>query len=680
MHKQTSKRKIQVGLVQVGERFGNEYYLPYSIGLLQAYARKYLPLPDEYNFHLPVYKRISVESAADRLSNCDIVFFSSYLWNHNINLKIAGALKNRKTDVVIVFGGPMVPEAPDAAEKFLRDHLFIDLICYGEGEVPFLKILENVQQKAWEKAPSAGFINKENHYVHNPRSERIKDIDEIPSPYLEGVFDALLKAYPEERWSALLETNRGCPYTCAYCYWGKKTRSRVYQFGKERIFREIDWISRNKIKFVFCCDANFGMLERDREIAEKVAANKKLYGCPEAFSVQNTKNSTKKIFEMQKLFNDSGLQKGVNLALQSLNEMTLKSIDRSNISNEVYRDLQKMFTENNIPTFSDLIIGLPDETYDSFTRGVSGLIESGQHNRIQFINLTILENTGMADREYQERYGFVLADSRLVPHHTSLDEKGERDEFQKLVVGTNTMPEEDWIKTRVFCWMISLLYFNKLLQLPFLLLNSLYLVSIRELTGIFIKGLDECGKLSEIASFFTRKAVDIQKGGSEHIASEEWLNLWWPADEYMFIKLCAGGGLNEFYREAEFVLSRFVKEKGLEMPDGLLHEAIWTNKDLIKQPFTETDLEVAAHFNILEIYHGKLNGADIPLTEGLVNYIIDRTSDRWSSLDDWLREVVWYGSKRGAYHYNILLSCRGNFCGSAAPVRRPDSGKEKVKI
>jgi radical SAM superfamily enzyme YgiQ (UPF0313 family) len=669
MHKQADKRQIQVGLVQVGESFGSEYYLPYSIGLLQAYAQKYLSAPGEYNFHLPIYKRLGVEAAADRLSNCDIVFFSSYLWNHNINLKIAGALKSRRTDIVIVFGGPMVPEAPDAAKKFLRDHPSIDLICYGEGEVPFLKILENVQQKAWEKAPSAGFINKENHYVHNPRSERIKDIDEIPSPYLEGVFDALLKAYPEERWSALIETNRGCPFTCAYCYWGKKTRSRVYQFGKERIFSEIDWISRNKIKFVFCCDANFGMLERDREIAEKVAENKKLYGYPEAFSVQNTKNSTKKIFEMQKLFNDSGLQKGVNLALQSLNEKTLKSINRSNISNEVYKDLQNMFTQNNIPTFSDLIIGLPDESYGSFTSGVSGLIESGQHNRIQFINLTILENTEMADPEYQIRYGFVLADSRLVPHHTSLDDKGDRGEFQKLVVGTNTMPEEDWIKTRVFCWMISLLYFNKLLQVPFLLLNSLYSASFRELTEIFIKGLDGCGKLSEIASFFTGKAMDIQKGGSEHVASKEWLNLWWPADEYMFIKLCAGDGLDEFYREAEFVLSRFAGEKGLEMPDGLLHEAIWINKDLIKQLFTETNLEVALHFNILEIYHGKLNGADIPLTEGPVNYIIDRTAARWSNLDDWLKEVVWYGSKRGAYHYQFKNAGRDVLTGGVKSCR-----------
>lgn len=664
-----SKRKIQVGMVQIGERFGSEYYLPYSIGLLQAYAQKYLPSPDEYSFHLPIYKRTDVESAVERLSGCDIVFFSSYLWNQNINLKIAGSLKSRMSDIVIVFGGPMVPEAHDMAEKFLREHPFLDLICYGEGEVPFLKVLENVRQRAWENASSIGFINMSGRYVHNSRSERIKDIDKIPSPYLEGVFDTLLEAYPEERWSALIETNRGCPYTCAYCYWGKKTRSRVYQFGKERIFGEIDWISRNKIKFVFCCDANFGMLERDREIAEKVAANKKLYGYPEAFSVQNTKNSTKKIFAMQKLFNDTGLQKGVNLALQSLNEKTLKSINRSNISNDVYRDLQKMFTGNNIPTFSDLIIGLPDETYGSFTNGVSGLIESGQHNRIQFINLTILENTEMADREYQRKYGFVIADSRLVPHHTSLDDKGEREEFQKLVVGTNTMPEEDWVRTRVFCWMISLLYFNKLLQVPFLILNSLRSVNFRELTEIFMQVNGRGGKLNEIASFFTKKALDIQKGGSEHVPSVEWLNLWWPADEYMFIKLCSEDGLDEFYREAEVALTSFVREKGLKMPDGLLHEAVWINKNLIKQPVMDTDIEIASHFNILEMYHGKLNGANVSLTEGGMHYIIDRTTAKWSNLNDWLREVVWYGSKRGAYHYQFKNTERAALTGGVKSCR-----------
>ena len=646
-------RKIEIGTVQIGDRFGSDYYFPYSIGILQAYAQKNLSNPGAFIFKLPIYKRIEVASAVDYLIGADVVFFSSYIWNHEINLKIAEELKRKRSNIVIVFGGPQIPESSNGVEQYLSNYSFLDILCYGEGESPFLGILENVHEKTWERVPSIGFINKNNRYTHNPQSERIKDIDKIPSPYLSGIFNALVEAYPDEKWAALLETNRGCPFSCSYCYWGKKTRSRVYQFAKERIYKEIDWFSEHKIEFVFCCDANFGIFGRDREIAEKVAINKKQYGYPKVFSVQNTKNSTKKIFTLQKMLNDAGLQKGVNLALQSLNEKTLKSINRSNISNQAYKDLQHMFTENKIPTFSDMILALPDETYDSFTSGTSNLIESGQHNRIQFINLAILENTEMADPEYQKKYGFVVAETEIVPHHASLNEEDKHREVQRLVVGTNTMPEEEWVKTRVFCWMISLLYFNKLLQVPFLLINSLYSIGFKELTEIFMIEYDELGKLSEIVSFLKKKATYLQKSGFEYVASKEWLNIWWPVDEYIFIKLCAEGDLIRFYKESELALSMYLKRKGLNMPSELLKEAIEVNKDLIKQPFIDKDITITLGYNILELYQKKLSGGTISLQKGIFNYMIDKTSNTWPKFEDWLRDVVWYGTKKGAYLYEF---------------------------
>ncbi len=646
------KNKIQVGLVQIGDRFGTDYYFPYSIGLLQAYAQKYLPEPDSFVFKLPIYKRITIKSAVNYLKNTDIIFFSSYLWNHEINLKIAEGVK-KNNSITIVFGGPNIPESPDMGKKFMNKYEFIDIICCGEGEIPFLKILENYQEKSWEKVPSIGYMNENKQYVHNPQTERITDIDKIPSPYLEGIFNRLIKAYPEERWAGLLETNRGCPFSCSYCYWGKQTRSKVYKFQKERIFKEIDWFSEHKIEFVFCCDANFGIFERDQEIAEKVAKNKKRFGYPKAFSVQNTKNSTEKIFTMQKILTDSGLQKGVNLALQSLNEKTLKSINRSNISSESYKELQQMFTGNKIPTFSDMIIALPDETYDSFTAGVSDLINAGQHNRIQFINLSILENTEMAEPEYLEKFGLVVTESKLISHHTSLNGEDKNTEIQRLVVGTNAMPREEWVKTRVFCWMTSLLYFNKLLQIPFLILNTLHSVSFKELIELFISKHEECRRLSEIVSFLTRKAIDIQEGGYEHVASEKWLNIWWPVDEYIFIELCAENRLTQFYKESEYLLSDFLQEKGMKMPARLLKETISINKDLIKLPFVDKDLKVTLNHNILEVYNKKLTGLDVPLKQYITSYIIDRTTNKWPNLKDWLRKVVWYGTKKGEYLYNF---------------------------
>lgn len=642
--------QITVGLVQIGDRYGDQYYLPYSIGLLQAYAQEKLKNPEHYHFLLPIYKKGDIERDSEQLAAADIVFFSVYDWNFRISLELARRLKGRSPSTVVVFGGPQISEDPGQLEKLLKENPFIDLGCCGEGEQVFLKILENLMDCLWEKVPSIGFLGKDGRLILNQSSGRMINLNDIPSPYLKGVFDPLIAANPNEKWSALIETNRGCPFTCAYCYWGEKARNKIYQFDLDRVFSEIDWISRNRIEFVFCCDANFGIFKRDKEIALKVAANKEKFGYPQAFSVQNTKNSTAEIFELQKILNDAGLQKGVNLALQSVNPETLKSINRSNISNRTYMELQHLFTENNISTFSDMILALPNESYHSFADGVTRMIGSGQHNRIQFINLSILNNTEMAKAEYQKEYGLKIAESINSPHHTSLADASEILEKQYLVVGTGSLPPQDWIKTRVFCWVTSLLYFNKLLQIVFLMLNRVGGIDFRELIELFMKE-EGGGTIKEIRDLFIGKAEEIQQGGSEHFAAPDWLNIWWPADEYVFIKLCRENALADFYAEAQAILGKYLKEKKADLPSGLLDDAIRLNRELIKKPFVSEDLDLEVNSNIYEVYRQALKGKESPLKAEKRRHTIDRSSRRWQTWDDWCREVVWYGTKKGDYLY-----------------------------
>jgi radical SAM superfamily enzyme YgiQ (UPF0313 family) len=644
------KRNIRVGWVQIGESFGSQYYLPYSVGLLESYARKYLPQPDRYEFVPPIYRRISLPEAASHLGGAGIVFFSAYLWNFRNSLAIAAGLKQKSPETLIVFGGPQIPETAEALEAFLRRYPFIDVGCRGEGEIPVLKLLEQYETRSWEEVPSIGYLGSRGVFVLNPMADRISDLDSIPSPYLTGTFDRLMEDNPHMRWSAMWETNRGCPFSCAFCAWGAGDKKKVYHYVMKRLSAEIDWFSEKKIEFIFCCDANYGMFERDLTIARKVAENKRQTGYPQAFSVQNTKNSTKKIFELQKTLNDAGLQKGVNLALQSLHEPTLKSIRRANIRGDVYRELQRIFTQAGIPTFSDILLGLPEETYETLTDGASSLIESGQHNKIQFINLAVLENTALAQKAYQETYGLILRESEVIPHHAGLADEGIR-ELQHLVVGTKSMPKERWADSRVFAWMITLMHFNKLLQVPFILLNRTCGVTYKALTEVFLKADEQFPCLAGIYRFFHEKAIDIQNGGPEHVASREWLNIWWPADEYILIRLCRDGKLSSFYAEAEAVLERFLTENRLHCPEGLLAEAMALNRALIKEPFVSEDLELLQTWNAFEVYRGALVDQEVPLVKGQYRYRIDRSNQAWPSWEEWFRDVVWYGTKRGAFLY-----------------------------
>ena len=143
---------------------------------------------------------------------------------------------------------------------------------------------------------------------------------------------------------------------------------------------------------------------------------------------------------------------------------TLKAIKRANIKLSHFVELQKRFISEKIKTFSDLIIGLPEETYETFSKGVSDLIKMGQHNRIQFNNLSILPNTDMAKPEYLEKYDIQLIENDILSHHSTIQQE-EIAERQQMVVGTNTMSGEDWVKTQTFSYMVGFLHFSKIFQM-----------------------------------------------------------------------------------------------------------------------------------------------------------------------------------------------------------------------
>src|SRR5690606_34029255 len=87
-----------------------------------------------------------------------------------------------------------------------------------------------------------------------------------------------------------------------------------------------------------------------------------------------------------------------------------------------------------------------------------------------------------------------------------------------------------------------------------------------------------------VAAFFESEALSMQRGGPEYVYSPEWLGIYWPADEYMFIRLTADKKLQAFYDEAARLLLGMVQEDG-PMLNAAVSEAINLNAALIAQPF-----------------------------------------------------------------------------------------------
>ena len=643
---------IKIGLVQINNSFSGQNYLPYSIALLQTYVQKFAVEPQRYEFLTPLYKRVRIADAVEAMKDADMVGFSTYVWNGRISLEIARRLKQLKPGIVIVFGGPHVPDQPEA---FLRAHSQIDLGVHNEGERTFLKLLEAwPDREAWAGLAGVSMVRADGSFVRNANVDRVRDLDEIPSPFLEGAFDSIMKANPGESWIGLWETNRGCPFRCTFCDWGSATAGKVTKFGEERLFREVDWFAEKKIEYIFCCDANFGIQKRDVDIANYVADVKKSTGYPVALSVQNTKNATERAYLTQKILSDAGLNKGVALSMQSVDMPTLEAIKRDNISLNTYMELQRRFTKDKVETYSDLILGLPGETYESFVRGVDQLMENGQHNRIQFNNLSILPNAEMGDPAYQKKYGMVTVESKIINIH---GERVELDddvpEVQDLVIATASTPLADWRRTRNFCWMTALLHFDKLFQIPLILAHGISGITYRDMIEAFMQADPvRYPLIGEINAFFESEARSIQQGGSEYVFSKEYLNIFWPADEYIFVKLTAEGKFDAFYAEAGKLLAETVSARHSGLPMDVIDEAIRLNHALVHQPFARTDLKVKLRYDILDYWHKVRTGEPALLVEKPMLIEIDRTSKPYDDLQKWCREIVWWGNKKGAYLYS----------------------------
>lgn len=648
------KSKIIVGSTQINNGFAGQYYLPYSIGILQAYFMHNSKRFSDYEFLSTIYKRELLKDCIEKLVIADIVLFSTYVWNEQISLKIAEELKKKDKNKFIIFGGPSVPDSVEGnAEKFLRKYSFIDVCIHQEGERTVSKLLDDYPNIDYLNTPNISYI-KNDKFKNNSNIPRLKTFEKAPSPYLCGVFDQLIEENPNERWLASWETNRGCPFSCAYCDWGSATNSKVARMEIDRVFDELDWFSKKKIEFIFCCDANFGMLPRDYDIALKAVENKKKYGYPHVLSVQNTKNARERAYKVQKLLAENSLSKGVTLAMQSVDSHTLKEIKRDNISIEDYQELQRRFTKDGIPTYTEFILGLPGDTYETFAKGVSDVIQAGQHNRIQFNNLSILPNAEMAREDYMIRNQIKVVETAIVNPHGSLDETPADGiyEKQKLVISTKDLSLENWLKTRVYASISEFYYFNKVLQIPIVFMNKLTGVTFKEI----FEGLMNVEKINykvlhSISSSIKDHAKLITKGGSEFILNKEWLGIYWPPGEYEYIKLLKENKLDEFYSECEKYFNSFAINKNYK---ELLKECIDINKAMMRQPFQSKNILIKSNYNIIECYEQIKQSLDFKIVNMENEYLIIKDDFIYNKWDDWMREVIWYGHRSGKYTCKII--------------------------
>lgn len=440
---------------QQGPREFNAYYLPYSAGVVWSYSLQDPAIQQNFEVTEWLWRREALEETAQRLALNNIVAFSVYVWNHNYNYVLAARIKQINPDVLIIIGGP---EPAITDPEIFRKNPWMDLVVCYEGEITFKRILETYHSKDWESVAGL-LINRNGEAVKTNDAVRIEELGEVPSPYLSGIFDDLIAKHPEVTWQGTLETNRGCPFACTFCDWGSLTYNKVKQFGLERVFDELEWMAKHNFDWISITDANFGMFpERDNMIADKIIECQEKYGSPRTFSVAWAKNQKKEVIDIvKKLLDSKGFNQGLTLSVQSLDLDVLENIRRKNMEMNKLEEVFSLCDQRNIPAYTELILGLPGETLESWRKNFYHLYDLNQHTGITVFQAQLLEN---AEMNLLQKKLFKITSQPVTDYFAGSYSVEHIEESIDVITGTKDMPTPLMLDAQIFAWFQTTFHIN----------------------------------------------------------------------------------------------------------------------------------------------------------------------------------------------------------------------------
>lgn len=288
----------------------------------------------------------------------NIVGFTSYCWNIDRTMALAGRLK-AVLPVRIVLGGPEItsdnPRPVDAA---------VDFLVFGEGEQTFQRLLQD--GSLWQTGS-----------VHGSSDGTFSA---CPSPYLTGHID------PGPGNIMLLETQRGCPFRCSYCYYNK-ARSKLTYVDEALTFQAVSWAVDHGVSEIYLLDPCLSARPHLQQWLERLAA-------------LNSGGQIGLVSEIRAEAVDEPLAdrfkaagfRWFEIGLQSITPKALELMNRRTDLAAFVRGAGLLKARGISPRI-DLILGLPGDTLDGFKQTVDFLVDHSLTADVQLFPLSVLPGT-----------------------------------------------------------------------------------------------------------------------------------------------------------------------------------------------------------------------------------------------------------------------------------------------
>lgn len=584
-------------------------YVRNSVPIGMGYVASYLKKRFNKDVEIRLFRKFEEIYEAAKTERPDMAAFGSYCWNTRLTLNTARYIKSLYPETVIAIGGADVSVLPDMTEKDLLENPQVDFYMPSEGEAPAANLVEAML--------SAGGFSRVRQstvrgcYSLNPNSGKLwgkafdryeGDINELPSPYFDGWMDRFLL---DKDYMASIQTSRGCPYRCTYCVSGRDTWNTVRPFHTDRVKEEIYYVSkRSKNSFLRFADENFGILERDVEIAEYVVKLKRETGFPQSGSIYTDKHPNDRIKYINWLMREII---PFCISFQTITPQVLKNIQRVNLKDEAIEGAVKFARGKGLVLVSELIFMLPGETMQTFLAAVDKLIDF-RFESIEINPLHVLKGAVMDTPEYRNRFAVKTVFSMSENGYTRYGPL-ENIEIDEWVVENNSISREEHFRALRFIFLFDFAHYRSYFK-EFLFFYECYGVKASRLLMEAVERPDLCPTIVEAArkyeqgirDFLKESKDDVFKCVLEKIAKGEEVLGFYDLRRKIGIDLLMNDRFGEMVEEIALIGGVLVKDVNHVLPEGFDDE-VRLLKEVIYNAFIPIHRRVPRVVSLLSEYN-----------------------------------------------------------------------------
>ena len=283
----------------------------------------------------------------------DVLGFSAYLWSFPFFIEVARRLKSDDPRRAVVFGGPSARPSMLSLEPFVGAREWIDALVINEGEDTFVEIVELRDRSAAEMAKVAGLAVPAIEGWTETAPRPLSDLNGLPSPYqMELVPDGGI---------GVLQTYRGCPFTCSFCEWGT-LESPKRAWDVDALVEEFGAMALNQVNGTLLVDAGLNLNHHAFRNLRAAAAESGFYR--DRYLICEIYPA--KVTDEHLEFLGSISRPLVGMGLQSFDHDVLKHVDRSYDEARFAQTLEEMMSVATVAV--EIILGLPGDTPENFRK------------------------------------------------------------------------------------------------------------------------------------------------------------------------------------------------------------------------------------------------------------------------------------------------------------------------